>query len=46
MAEFLAFRASEMERMGTSHDHLHLSDHMKDFRNSPQFVVMRDTDQL
>jgi hypothetical protein len=22
------------------------SGHMKDFRNSPQFVVMRDTDEL
>lgn len=41
MAEFFAFCASEMERMGPKYDHVHLSDHMKAFRSSPQFVVMR-----
>jgi hypothetical protein len=41
MAEFLAFCASEMERMGDKYDHVHLSDHMKDFRRSPHLVVMR-----
>lgn len=41
MADFLAFCASEMERMGVKYDHVHLSDHMKDFRLSPHFVVMK-----
>lgn len=40
MAEFLRFCANEMDRMGDAYGHIHLSDHMKDFRNSPQFVVM------
>jgi hypothetical protein len=43
LSEFLTFCASEMERMGKSFDHVHLSDHMKSFRNSPHFVVMRST---
>lgn len=43
VAEFLVFCANEMERMGPKYDHVHLSDHMKDFRSSPQFVVMRTT---
>jgi hypothetical protein len=46
IAEFLSFCATEMERMGTTYDHVHLSDHMKDFRSSPQFVVMRDGGEL
>lgn len=46
MAEFLSFCASEIERMGATYDHVHLSDHMKDFRNSPHFVVMRDAGEL
>jgi hypothetical protein len=46
MAEFLAFCASEMDRKGATYHHLHLSDHMKSFRCSPQFVVMRDADEL
>ena len=41
MSEFLTFCASEMERMGASYDHLHLSDKLKEFRNSPHFVVMK-----
>lgn len=41
MAEFLQFCANEMDRMGNAYGHIHLSDHMKDFRTSPQFVVMR-----
>ena len=41
MADFLGFCASEMERMGATYDHVHLSDRMKEFRGSPHFVVMR-----
>lgn len=46
IAEFLTFCASEMERMGKTYDHVHLSDHMKNFRNSPHFVVMRSPNAL
>ena len=46
ISEFLAFCASEMDRMGKTYDHVHLSDHMKSFCNSPHFVVMRPTDDL
>ena len=46
IAEFLTFCASEMERMGTTYDHVHLSDHFKSFRNSPHFVVMRSPSEL
>lgn len=42
MAEFLAFCADEMERMGTDYGHLHLSDYMPDFDDSLQFVVTRN----
>jgi hypothetical protein len=41
MSDFLTFCASEMERMGSSYDHLHLSDKFKEFRTSPHFVVMK-----
>ena len=41
IADFLRFCANEMERMGEAYGHIHLSDHMKDFRSSPQLVVMR-----
>ncbi len=41
MAEFLQFCASEMDRMGDAYGHIHLSDHMKEFRTSSEFVVMR-----
>ena len=41
MAEFFAYCASEMERMGSTYDHVHLSDQMKEFRQSPHFVVVR-----
>ena len=40
MAEFFIFCAKEMERIGGSYDHLHLSDHMNEFRNSPHLVVL------
>ena len=41
MAAFLAACADEMERMGDTYSHVHLSDHMLEFEASPQFVVMR-----
>lgn len=41
MAEFLTFCSTEMERMGHKYDHIHLSDRLKEFRNSPHFVVTR-----
>ena len=41
MAEFLTFCALEMDRMGKAYDHMHLSDLMKDFRDSPHLVVVR-----
>jgi len=41
LAEFLSFCADEMDRMGAAYDHVHLSDRMKEFRQSPHFVVMR-----
>lgn len=46
IAEFLLFCASEMDRMGDKYDHVHLSDHMKDFGGSPHFVVMRDSNDV
>ena len=42
MAKFLIECADEMDRMGESFDHVHLSDRLKSFRTSPQFVVARD----
>ncbi len=41
MSEFLTFCAAEMERMGSKYEHVHLSDRLKEFRNSPHFVVMK-----
>ena len=41
MAKFLAYCADEMDRMGTTYDHIHLSDRIKSFEASPHFVVMR-----
>lgn len=41
MAEFLNYCASEMDRMGATYDHLHLSDRITAFRDSPHFVVIR-----
>jgi hypothetical protein len=38
-AAFLESCAEEMERMGPSYDHLHLSDRLKEFESSPHFVV-------
>jgi hypothetical protein len=41
MAEFLCGCADEMDRMGESFDHVHLSDRQKQFETSPHFVVAR-----
>lgn len=41
MSEFLTFCAAEMDRMGAVYDHIHLSDRLRDFENSPHFVVMK-----
>ena len=45
MAEFLNYCASEMERMGAEYDHLHLSDRMKEFRESPHLVVVKNDER-
>lgn len=42
IAKFLEHCASEMERMGAVYDHIHLSDHLREFSNSPHFVVCRE----
>lgn len=39
LAGFLSECANEMERMGAAFDHVHLSDRIKAFRTSPQFIV-------
>ncbi len=39
MADFLVFCSREMERIGPEYGHIHLSDRLKEFRNSPHFVV-------
>ena len=44
IAKFLTYCASEMERMGEEYDHIHLSDQMKAFRESPHFVVAKSED--
>jgi hypothetical protein len=41
MSKFLADCASEMDRLGRTYDHVHLSDRIKAFRSSPHFVVAR-----
>ena len=41
MAEFLSSCATEMESMGSIYDHVHLSDRLKEFKQSPHFVVAR-----
>lgn len=46
MAEFLVHCANEMKRMGSSYDHLHFSDGMKEFRSSPHLVVRRLTNTV
>jgi hypothetical protein len=39
MARFFESCAAEMERMGSTYDHVHLSDRLKEFELSPHFVV-------
>ncbi len=39
MAAFLESCAAEMEQMGLTYDHVHLSDRLKEFEASPHFVV-------
>jgi hypothetical protein len=39
VAAFLESCAAEMERMGATYDHVHLSDRVKEFEASPHFVV-------
>jgi len=41
MAAFLESCAAEMERMGASYNHVHLSDRLKEFEAPPHFVVAR-----
>lgn len=40
IAGFLESCAAEMEHMGSTYDHVHLSDRLKEFRQSPHFVVV------
>ena len=42
MATFLNHCAAEMERMGETYDHIHLSDRHKQFESSPHFVVCKE----
>lgn len=41
MAEFFETCAAAMDRMGQVYEHVHLSDQVKEFGASPQFVVAR-----
>ena len=41
IAAFLEFCAKEMEHMGSTYDHVHLSDWAKEFESSPHFVVAK-----
>ena len=41
IAEFLSTAASNMDRMGVSYSHEHLSDWDDSFEPSPEFVVVR-----
>lgn len=40
IAKFLESAAVSMERMGSTYDHEHLSDKMREFEGSPHFVVV------
>ena len=42
IAGFLIHCASEMDRMGDSYDHLHLSDRLPEFEDSPHLIVVRE----
>ena len=39
IAGFLLHAAESMEHMGSSFDHMHLSDTLRQFDNSPAFIV-------
>ena len=41
MAGFLRGCADEMDRLGESFDHVHLTDRHRQFHTSPHFVVVR-----
>jgi hypothetical protein len=41
LAEFFTFCANEMDRMGGAYDHIHLSDHLREFGASAHLVVAR-----
>jgi hypothetical protein len=41
IAGFLLHAASNIDRMGKSYDHIHLSDTLPQFENSPAFVIAR-----
>ncbi|HEY0232281.1 MAG TPA: hypothetical protein VGC55_13595 [Dokdonella sp.] len=45
MVVFLNSVADEMKRMGTTYDHVHLSDRHETFEESPRFVVFRSATQ-
>lgn len=42
ISSFLLHCAAEMEHMGDSYDHIHLSDQLKQFCSSPHLVVCRE----
>ncbi|MFN7784433.1 MAG: hypothetical protein ACK5PG_17080 [Lysobacterales bacterium] len=42
IASFLHHCASEMERMGARYDHIHLSDRLPEFEDSPHLIVARE----
>lgn len=44
MSDFFIFCASEMERIGSKYDHIHLSDKYKEFEGSPHFVLMKNNE--
>jgi hypothetical protein len=41
IAGFLLQAANSIDRMGKSYDHIHLSDALPQFENSPAFVIAR-----
>jgi hypothetical protein len=41
ISHFLSFAADEMDRMGPTYDHLHLSDIHNSLESSPHLVVVR-----
>lgn len=39
IAKFMEFTADEMEKSGKNFEHVHLSDKLPEFQNSPHFVI-------